>query len=312
MIIKPADDKSATINELESYLSDKRIPAELKAKIQKERNNISVGLANERDSAYLIDFRFGATPNWMVLHDLRFEEAGRVAQIDHLLINHFLDFYVMESKNFGSGISINGTGEFSTWMNGRPLGIASPIEQNRRHIAVLEGLLRVLPMPKRLGIRIPPTLHSRILVSSKATIKRPPKSQFNSDEVIKADALGGLIDREIDGMSAGAVLAGISKVVGQESILTIARLLAGEHRPIAFDYVGKFGLAPFLRESVAEIAARIAATPERILEPICPKCGSKMVMRKATKGANAGNQFWGCSSFPKCRGVVATIEKTSS
>ena len=109
MIVKPADDKSSTINELESYLSDERIPAEIKAKIEKERNNINVGSANERESAYLIDFRFGATPNWMVLHDLRIEEAGRVAQIDHLLINRFLDFYVLESKNFGSGISISAT-----------------------------------------------------------------------------------------------------------------------------------------------------------------------------------------------------------
>lgn len=307
MIIKPADDKSVTINELESYLSDERIPAELKAKIEKQRNNISAGSANERESAYLIDFRFGATPNWMVLHDLRIEEAGRVAQIDHLLINRFLDFYVLESKNFGSGISISATGEFNTWMNGRPIGIASPIEQNRRHIAVLDDLLRALPMPKRLDIRIAPTLRSLILVSSKATIKRPPKSQFDSDEVIKAEALGGLIDREIEGMGAGAMLAGMTKVVGQESIVTIARLLASEHRPIAFDYVGKFGLAPFLREPMAETAAPIVPTPEQVPEPMCPKCGSKMVLRKALKGANAGNQFWGCSSFPKCRGVVATI-----
>jgi restriction system protein len=33
----------------------------------------------------------------------------------------------------------------------------------------------------------------------------------------------------------------------------------------------------------------------------CPRCGSNMVLRKAKKGANAGNQFFGCSSFPKCR-----------
>ena len=34
---------------------------------------------------------------------------------------------------------------------------------------------------------------------------------------------------------------------------------------------------------------------------ICPKCGSKLVLRTAKKGENAGNQFYGCSSFPKCR-----------
>lgn len=37
----------------------------------------------------------------------------------------------------------------------------------------------------------------------------------------------------------------------------------------------------------------------------CKKCGSEMVLRKATKGKNTGNEFWGCSSFPKCRNVVA-------
>ena len=38
----------------------------------------------------------------------------------------------------------------------------------------------------------------------------------------------------------------------------------------------------------------------------CAKCGSDMVLRKATKGENAGNKFWGCSSFPKCRNKVVS------
>ena len=38
----------------------------------------------------------------------------------------------------------------------------------------------------------------------------------------------------------------------------------------------------------------------------CSKCGADMVLRKATKGKNAGNEFWGCSGFPKCRNVINT------
>lgn len=37
----------------------------------------------------------------------------------------------------------------------------------------------------------------------------------------------------------------------------------------------------------------------------CPKCGEPMIFRKAKSGANAGQEFWGCSAFPKCRTVVA-------
>lgn len=37
--------------------------------------------------------------------------------------------------------------------------------------------------------------------------------------------------------------------------------------------------------------------------PACPRCGSGMVRRTARKGANAGNAFWGCSTYPACRGT---------
>ena len=39
-------------------------------------------------------------------------------------------------------------------------------------------------------------------------------------------------------------------------------------------------------------------------EPLCPICSHKMIKRVAKKGKNAGNTFWGCSQFPKCRGVA--------
>lgn len=38
--------------------------------------------------------------------------------------------------------------------------------------------------------------------------------------------------------------------------------------------------------------------------PACPKCGKPMVLRTAQKGQNAGRQFWGCSGYPDCKGVV--------
>lgn len=34
---------------------------------------------------------------------------------------------------------------------------------------------------------------------------------------------------------------------------------------------------------------------------ICPRCGGKLVVRTAKKGANIGRQFYGCSNFPKCK-----------
>lgn len=33
----------------------------------------------------------------------------------------------------------------------------------------------------------------------------------------------------------------------------------------------------------------------------CPRCGGELVIRRASRGANAGSNFWGCSGFPTCR-----------
>lgn len=37
--------------------------------------------------------------------------------------------------------------------------------------------------------------------------------------------------------------------------------------------------------------------------PSCPVCRSAMQRRTAKRGVNFGNEFWGCSQYPKCRGV---------
>jgi restriction system protein len=33
---------------------------------------------------------------------------------------------------------------------------------------------------------------------------------------------------------------------------------------------------------------------------ICPKCESEMILRTANEGTPTGQQFWGCSKFPRC------------
>lgn len=39
------------------------------------------------------------------------------------------------------------------------------------------------------------------------------------------------------------------------------------------------------------------------ITPVCPKCGKEMKKRVARQGINAGKEFWGCISFPKCNGT---------
>lgn len=38
--------------------------------------------------------------------------------------------------------------------------------------------------------------------------------------------------------------------------------------------------------------------------PPCPQCGKPMVLRTAQAGKNKGRQFWGCTAYPDCRGII--------
>lgn len=47
----------------------------------------------------------------------------------------------------------------------------------------------------------------------------------------------------------------------------------------------------------------VAVTSTAIAAPTCPACAKSMVRRVAKRGASAGNTFWGCSSYPGCKGT---------
>jgi hypothetical protein len=51
----------------------------------------------------------------------------------------------------------------------------------------------------------------------------------------------------------------------------------------------------------------VARTPSESA-PDCPQCGAQMVKRMAKKGSRAGDAFWGCSTYPGCRGTKAASE----
>lgn len=71
--------------------------------------------------------------------------------------------------------------------------------------------------------------------------------------------------------------------------------------------------APIVQKAVgSELQERVPATPPTLkvepqesAAPTCPKCSAPMVKRTAKAGDDAGREFWGCSKFPSCRGMLA-------
>lgn len=88
--------------------------------------------------------------------------------------------------------------------------------------------------------------------------------------------------------------SGIRLVDGEELLLLIR---AVQRRPQAQATTATAPVSP-----VAPVVTS-AAAPDT-LTPACPKCGCAMVIRTAHRGPNAGSRFWGCPSYPRCRGIV--------
>lgn len=277
MLIKQADDRTADIETLKTLLSHPAAKADTKKRIEQEIRNISSGAKGEADTAYEIDFHYGPSKNWAVIHDLRLEHKGRVAQIDHLLINRFLDVWVFESKRFSEGIDINAQGECSMFWNGRPQGIGSPHEQNAKHIAVIKAACDdgAVQLPKRLGFSIKPSFNSLVVVSKNARISRPKVKGWWDDGIAKADQVKARIDKAFD--DNNVLLA--AKIIGSDTLETFAQSLAALHLPASFEWHAKFGLS---RETVAPVAKPVqaeAVVREAQAEPkksgrVCHSCGT--------------------------------------
>jgi hypothetical protein len=205
MLIKARDNHDVDVETLRVLL-DRQLPAKQRFLIEREIKCIGSGARGEESSAYYIDFRYKDSENWAVIHDLRLEHRGFVAQIDHLLINRFLDIYVLESKNYYYGIKITPEGEFLVWNGKTFIAIESPIEQNKRHIDLLDKLLQQTGIvPTRLGIPISPSFLNYVMVAPNSRVDRPAKAKFDTDMVIKADALMAAINKRIDSTSPAGV-----------------------------------------------------------------------------------------------------------
>ncbi len=276
MILKPYRGKDADINELEALLA--AATAGDKPRIEQELWRVRAGNKGEKESAYYIDFDCGPSQNRVVLHDLRFEINGRVAQIDHLMINRLLDVYVFETKHFNSGIKITEEGEFMRWNDYKKTfeGMASPLAQNERHIQVLKDIFNQIEMPTRLGMRLPPSFQTLILISPNARIDRPQK--FDTSRVVKADALEKTLRKDIDNAGILSSFGSAAKIVSLETIQDIGRQLLLRHSPIKIDYAVRLGLNT---EPVQVVAPVVPATkptapaPAPVSEaPKCRACGS--------------------------------------
>lgn len=316
MIIKEADDRKPSIQILQTLLLHPDCTADIRKRIEQEIRNIQAGIRGEEEAAFEMKVHWGRAKNWMLLHDLRIEHDELVAQVDHLIINRCMEMWVCESKHFSEGVTINEHGEFSGFFAGKPYGVPSPIEQNRRHILILKRFFDagIVKLPTRLGFTIKPDLKSLVLVSKRALINRPKAKIDDLDCIIKNDQMSRFIDKAMDQNNNPLLIA---KLIGQDTLETLARDIANQHKPIAFDWPAKFGLSngtavrtsePFNAKEKPEATQVVQNTSEK-QEPkqklVCHSCGVSISYNVAKFCWSNKAKFGGNTYCMNCQKTVA-------
>lgn len=123
----------------------------------------------------------------------------------------------------------------------------------------------------------------------------------------KAFTVGVTVVRELYGVMAANGAAG-GFVVTSGRFTDEANQFASGRSVKLIDGPRLFAL---IKQATAERAVSAKApappsipAPARVVtQPPCPACAKPMVMRTAKRGSAVGNDFWGCSDFPACRGT---------
>lgn len=231
MLIKSADDKSSKLKLLEAV--DKlQLNKQQREHLTDKLWKLRTGINGEKDAAFYIDNYLKDSEYYVIIHDLRIEIDGEVAQIDHLLINRVFAI-LLETKNFNGNLTINKFGEFTVqYPSGKKKGIPSPIEQSKRHERIL------LKLFDRIGVKMktgrPLEVHHAVLVSPQSIIRRPDSKDFDTSCVIKADAIRQWHEQFGENrVGVGFVLNHMfdALLINNETIHEWGRRIAAEHKP---------------------------------------------------------------------------------
>ena len=254
MLLKQADDRSADIAALRTLLGRRGLSNRQRSDIQKQIDNIVTGYRGEENAAYFLNETFGDAENTALIHDLRIEHEGRTAQIDHLLLTRFRWAYVVETKSLNADLTCNEAGEWTAWYGKRRVPIASPIEQARRHVDVLNAWL---------------TAHDAGVRRIEAVLIVSPTSHVGGDRahgdeivpVIRADLFKRWWERQRVTIPTLNILWAVATAWSTAEFEALAKSLTEAHRPSTRNWAARFGVTVDASPSISEPGSHSSGEP---------------------------------------------------
>lgn len=255
------------------------------------------------------------------IHNVTLTTPDGSTQIDHIFVSQF-GVFVVETKHMKGWIF--GSEKQATWTQKifrQTFKFQNPLRQNYKHVKTLEAML---PIPAEC-------IHSVIAFTGDCTFKTPMPDNVRQNagwvrfiQSFKAPVLNAAQVQEVVTIVQTLRLPESRKTsrehvqrlkarkapavqVHPDSHAKPAPERPKEKREPTLDQAHQEAVPVVLAQTAPTLLSKPdggqqAAAPSG--EP-CVKCGAEMVQRTAKKGPYAGQKFWGCSTFPQCKNVLA-------
>nr|WP_050907542.1 NERD domain-containing protein [Vibrio harveyi] len=202
--------------------------------------------------------------DYTLIKDITLPTNDGTTQVAHIVVSRY-GIFVVETKNMKGWIF--GSARQKQWTQKiyrHSSKFQNPLHQNYKHIKALETLLGCSEEH----------LHSVIVFIGDSTFKTemPPNVTYARGSIRYIQQFNDVVFSDND---YARLTESINRLKLKRGVITVLK-----HR-----------------KHVKEVVASKVSSNE------CPRCGSEMVLRETKRGENIGKQFWGCSTFPKCRAV---------
>ncbi len=216
------------------------------------------------------------------------KDNGETSEVDIIFITP-KGIFVFESKNYSGWIFGDEKGvKWTTVLPNRHKNyFYNPIMQNKTHIKWLK---------EYVGKDIP--MFSIIVFSERCELKKV--SVFSDDVwVIKRDKTNATVKRICDSKPDVLSEDDIDNIYNKLSGLTNVDEAVKMAHIEAIENKHKTPGSSYRNSDASMDVVEQCIYSESV--EVCPRCGGKLVLRTAKRGANIGRHFYGCSEFPKCR-----------
>lgn len=219
---------------------------------------------------------------YRILHNIMLPtDDGATTQIDHIVVSEW-GIFVVETKTYSGWVF--GDVRSPQWTVShfkRKDRFQNPLRQNYKHIATLSECLGISE-----------SYFKTIVAFCGETVFKTPMPP----EVM----LFGDVPDYIHKQSVNAVIKAEQVPEILDAIQEWQATLSRERKAAHVANLRKNHPAPGMPRHEVRQSPMIGEKEEEAV-PSCPKCGAAMVRR--TRKSDGG-QFWGCSNYPKCRGIL--------